>query len=519
MLNKILWQALIIVLSVLTCACTAFAHPHIWIDARSVVVFNDSGAVRAIRHQWTFDAAFSAWSIQGLDTNNDGKISGAEFDELARDNMVGLAEFGFYTFMGEGRDDVRVKPVGTPRMEYDGERTTLYFTVEPESPVRISSLLEIEVADPEYYAAFSFVDEGADLENAPASCSVEVNPPKLISQELEQRLYELGPDIVELPADLKGAAADLANALLVRCGEIVEPLTATEAIAEVTRERASPFAAPPPERGLPVVRTGFLGWINQQQQAFYGALTKALGALKTDGNAFWVLGALSFLYGIFHAAGPGHGKVVISSYVLASDAEVKRGIGLSFASALLQAVTAIVFVSVAAIVFNMTSMALSESADVLIIGSYMLVVLLGLWLIARKVFGFGHHHHGHDHGDDAHQHCHAVGPAQTHGNWRELASVVLAVGLRPCSGALVVLVFSLSQQVFFAGVVATLLMGIGTALTVSVLALVAVGIKGSAKLFSNGPNAAVANSAIWWLELFGAFLVFGFGILLLTANL
>lgn len=504
------------------------AHPHIWIDARSTIVFDDGGAVRAIRHQWTFDAAFSAWSIQGLDTDGDGQISGQEFDELAAENMVGLAEFGYYTFAGVGPIDVRMTPVGTPRMEYDGERTTLFFTLEPETPISFSGPLEIEVADPEYYAAFSFVENGAEMENAPASCEVEVNPPKLIDQALEEKLFALGPDVLELPEDLKAAAADLANALIVRCGEIAPAATATEAIKQVTQKRASPFAAPPPEKGLPVVRTGVLGWINKQQQAFYGALTKALGALKNDGNAFWVLGLLSFLYGIFHAAGPGHGKVVISSYVLATEAEVKRGIGLSFASALMQSLTAIVFVSVAAAVFNLTSVALSESANVLIIGSYVLVVVLGLWLLARKLFGFGHQHHSHDHShvghdhdhsDEAHGHAHAITPQQARGSWREMLGVVLAVGLRPCSGALVVLVFALSQQVFLAGVAATLLMGLGTALTVSILALVAVGIKGGAKLFARGPYAEMATSMVWWLELFGALLVLGFGILLLAANL
>ncbi len=76
--------------------------------------------------------------------------------------------------------------------------------------------------------------------------------------------------------------------------------------------------------------TGLLGWVADQQRNFYQALTAALGRLKTDYNGFWVLGGLSFLYGIFHAAGPGHGKVVISSYVLANERQVKRGIVLSF---------------------------------------------------------------------------------------------------------------------------------------------------------------------------------------------
>src|SRR5690606_40239699 len=128
--------------------------------------------------------------------------------------------------------------------------------------------------------------------------------------------------------------------------------------------------------------------------------------------------------------------------------------------------------------------------------SYGLVALLGLWLVARKVFGFGHshshahchhdhehghdhdhhhhHHHDHDHDQGSHMH-HAVGPADIRGSWREQLGVVLAVGLRPCSGALVVLVFALSQGLLAAGIVSVLLMGLGTAMTGAALASIAAG--------------------------------------------
>src|SRR6218665_4107736 len=87
----------------------------------------------------------------------------------------------------------------------------------------------------------------------------------------------------------------------------------------------------------------------------------SLNALRTDWTAFWVLGGLSFLYGIFHAAGPGHGKVVISSYVLANEAQIRRGVGLSFLSAMLQSLVAIVFVLIAALLLGMTSMAMNAA--------------------------------------------------------------------------------------------------------------------------------------------------------------
>ena len=85
-----------------------------------------------------------------------------------------------------------------------------------------------------------------------------------------------------------------------------------------------------------------LNWINSSQQEFYRALTGALKAMRQDGSKLWLLIGLSFAYGIFHAAGPGHGKAVISSYMVANEVALRRGIMLSFVSALLQALTAIV---------------------------------------------------------------------------------------------------------------------------------------------------------------------------------
>lgn len=501
----------------------ALAHPHVWIDAEAVIVFDDLGRVVAVRHRWIFDEAFSAWSIQGLDTDGDGQISDLEMQELADENMSGLREYEFYTFAGTGVADVVFSGGVDPHMRFDGKRTMLDFSLIPEQPIQLVGALEIEVTDPEYYVAFTFTgDSAVVLENAPDDCSVEVNPPKQISSILEQRLFELGPDIATLPADLKSAAADLANAMIVRCGDETAA-AAAETLAKTAAPRAaSPFAAPPAAKGLPIVRTGFLGWINRQQQSFYGALNKAMGQLKTDGNAFWVIGSLSFLYGAFHAAGPGHGKVVISSYMLATQTELRRGVALSFLSAMLQSISAIVFVMIAAQLLKMTSIRLSQTFNILVTGSYVLVVLLGLWLVGRKLFGnlfghSGHDHSGHSHDEHDHSH-HLVTPKQASGRLRDMIAVVLAVGLRPCSGALVVLVFALSQGLILAGIASVFLMGIGTALTVSLLASLAVGAKNVARLFDGGPFARIAGDVIWWLELTGALLVLGFGLVLLSAN-
>ena len=112
-------------------------------------------------------------------------------------------------------------------------------------------------------------------------------------------------------------------------------------------------------------------------------LTAGLKGLKTGGS-FWWLGGVSFLYGIVHAAGPGHGKVVISSYLFANEARIRRGVVIAFIAALAQAVVAVVIIGLMAAILNMTSMAITSTTKTFEAGSFALVAALGLYLLVRK---------------------------------------------------------------------------------------------------------------------------------------
>lgn len=566
----------------------AQAHPHIFIDAKATIVFNDAGELIEIKNDWTFDEAFSVWQVQGLDTNNDGITSSEEMQELADENIKGLAEYNFYTSAGETTASLPFASMDDARFVFADNRSTLRFGIEPQGPYRIKNKLEIAVADPEYYVAITFhAPSDITLENAPAGCAVHMEPPRELSPDLQARLYELSPDVTKLPPDLEAAVRGTQGAIVVDCSGAAPPAAASTALEAVTQvaeaKPAMPFGGPPPEPGFKLPRTGFLGWVQKAQEDFYRGLEGALSALKHDWTAFWVLGGLSFLYGVFHAAGPGHGKVVIGSYILANERQVRRGIGLSFAAAMMQSLVAVVFVGVAAAILGLSSVAMNHAVGWIEKASYGLVALLGLWLIARKLFGWGGHshdhgpdltakahqhlhadeapkhallnargpsfnfrtgmqpadgprldaygrvpgdaHYGHDHGDHDddhdhdhdHGHHHVVTAEQTGGDWREQLGVVLGVGLRPCSGALVVLVFALSQGILAAGIAAVFLMGLGTAITVSALAVLAVGAKGFAARYL-GAEGRLGSRLVWWAELLGALVVFVFGAVLLLAS-
>jgi nickel/cobalt transporter (NicO) family protein len=319
--------------------------------------------------------------------------------------------------------------------------------------------------------------------------------------------------------------------------------------------------------------TSVVGWILTQQALFYRALSGLIRAAKTDGSAYWGLMGISFAYGIFHAAGPGHGKAVISSYLLANEETWRRGIVLSFASALLQALTAIVLVAVVAVLIGATAKMMGDTVRVIEIISYALIVLLGARLLWVKGRGFlnalhalrsgpaeaaaeshshndkdthahchyrdhahddhdhhssGHahdhehdhaHHHAHDHEESVLPWGHAHGPEPGElagaGGWRRGLSAIVAVGLRPCSGAIIVLVFALAQGLFWAGIASTFVMGVGTAITVASIATLAVAAKAAAKRFAK-TRAGYGTLALRGVEVGAALLIMVFGLLLLT---
>ena len=140
---------------------------------------------------------------------------------------------------------------------------------------------------------------------------------------------------------------------------------------------------------------GFFNWVRTQQADFHRSIRTILIEMRRDGSHFWSLVTISFLYGVFHAVGPGHGKVVVSSYMLANEVEMKRGVVLSLAASLMQGVTAILAISFFMIALRGTGIKTGELTFGLEAASYIGVMALGLWLLWRKVMGKGHHHHHH----------------------------------------------------------------------------------------------------------------------------
>nr|WP_295888732.1 DUF1007 family protein [uncultured Devosia sp.] len=225
------------------------AHPHIMIDAETTIVFDDSGAVSAVRHSWTFDPAFSAWSVQGIDTDRDGTVSPEELQARADDNMVGLSQFEYYTYAFEEDHALTFGTDLPATYAIDDGRVTLSFEVAPQPSYRVRDTLHMAINDPEYYVAIEFpAPDAVTTENMPAGCDVAVVPPEPLDPALEERLYSLGPEVLDLPPDLAAAMKWVQGEILVRCGAAssIQPDDTSGAEPAGTN---LPFGGAPPDPG------------------------------------------------------------------------------------------------------------------------------------------------------------------------------------------------------------------------------------------------------------------------------
>ena len=239
-------------------------------------------------------------------------------------------------------------------------------------------------------------------------------------------------------------------------------------------------------------------------------LLKAVAENPTKAGGTLLL--FSFVYGVLHALGPGHGKVVITTWLATHPSKLKPAIGLTLASSLLQGLVAILLVVVVLSLLALPARQLHLSGYWLEKGSYLLVGLLGLLLCWRalkrlrqllhapKFRAFTPHHVHHDNCGCGHQHLPTQTQLQNGGDWRARLMIVLSMGMRPCSGAIMVLLFSKVIGVFAWGVASALAMAAGTSLTISGLALLVHGFRQLAVKLS-GKRAPVLWRQIGWTTL------------------
>jgi len=253
-------------------------------------------------------------------------------------------------------------------------------------------------------------------------------------------------------------------------------------------------------------------WAAEQQRAFQDAMAGSISALRRgDQAALWTLIGVAAGYGFAHAVGPGHGKVLLGGAALASRATMGRMAGLAVLSSLAQSLSAVLLVYGGLLVVEVSaSMAVDAVERILAPASYAAIGAIGLLLVWRGVRrlpwrGQAEHRHGpgcgHAHGPSAEE-------VQRLTSWREAAMLIGAIAIRPCTGAIFLLVIAWWMDLVWQGLAAVMAMGLGTAAFTVLVAVSGVATRGAAIFASAGESRGAALAVPALQIAAGAMIVF-----------
>ncbi len=226
----------------------------------------------------------------------------------------------------------------------------------------------------------------------------------------------------------------------------------------------------------PSLWSQFVAWAYTQQRIFHQELIEGLRALTNDSGAAaaWTLISASFLYGVFHAAGPGHGKAVLTTYLVTHREQMRRGVLLAVLAAFCQGLVAVTLVYGLIFLAGWLPKETKGAVEWSERASFALLMAMGGYLAYRAVRSALRRRRGRQAGCCGHAHAPSSEQVAAAGNIKATLGVVLSIGLRPCTGAVLVLVFAQISGLVWAGVGAVAAMSLGTALAVSVMAFVAI---------------------------------------------
>jgi ABC-type uncharacterized transport system substrate-binding protein len=169
----------------------AHAHPHVWATMETDVELGENKEIISFRHKWTFDGAYTAFAVEGLDTNGDGLYSEEELKPLAQTSIEALKEFEYFTFPFIGDKKLALTDAVDYRLEYKDKLLTLYFTVPLTAPVPYEKIQDFSVAvyDPEMYVSLTFADNAPVkiVSTKPVPCTAHVSRPSQRGEDLLRR--------------------------------------------------------------------------------------------------------------------------------------------------------------------------------------------------------------------------------------------------------------------------------------------------------------------------------------------
>jgi len=269
-----------------------------------------------------------------------------------------------------------------------------------------------------------------------------------------------------------------------------------------------------------------VSFIHTQQQAFHRELAATIRQIQEGGiKAAWAMISISFLYGVFHAAGPGHGKAGISTYLLSHESQLKRGLFLSFSAAFVQGLSAVLLVEGMVGIVGWSRQEVKGMVPLLEMASFGLIGLIGLILMKRALTSFYKRmkarqntaslNFDHDHDEKGNQECSSCGHSHAPSieelsvktSLKDTLAIIFSVGIRPCSGSVLVLIFAEIIGLRWAGITSVFMISFGTALTVSSFAILAIYFRKIALSIVNYKNDSILHNFVSLITFCGGLLI------------
>ncbi|QLB20274.1 cobalt transporter [Vespertiliibacter pulmonis] len=295
-------------------------------------------------------------------------------------------------------------------------------------------------------------------------------------------------------------------------------------------------------RAYPLILFQILDWQKNFNLQISGALRNINESPYQAGTTLLII---SFLYGVFHAVGPGHGKFILTSYLSLEQTKLPQTLKITWLSAIVQGLVAVTLVTVIVVIFTLSRHYFNLTLKWVERGSFTLMILFGLYwlvqalrsLIAKKTkikplvihqirpqqpIGFAVNHTPHIHSENCgcgHRHLPNAQEMEQIQDWKSMWIVVFSIGLRPCTGAILVLFLAYTLNLYLWGVAAALIMAVGTGLTLTIFASLVFfsrhkAIQASRWYFSMQTNKRL----VLLLKLLFSFILIGFGFTLLHGS-
>jgi len=252
----------------------------------------------------------------------------------------------------------------------------------------------------------------------------------------------------------------------------------------------------------------FLKHISILQRRLNQKITELSKELKEKKSAkpIFIILFVTFFYGMVHALGPGHGKTVTFSYFLSERAEVKKGIVVGTLIGFLHAASALILVLVLYFIIQQSFLRpIEDLSRIIKLISYGLITLIGLFLLSKTVIGLRKEKRAEKGINDS-------------SVTKSIIPFAIAVGIIPCTGAVIVLLFSISMGILGIGIISTLCMALGMATTISLVGVSTILAKKGITKFIIG-RTKISTILETALSIIGALLIILFGILLFTSTL